>query len=75
MKKNNNLRIDKISLTEAGAYYCWKDEGSQAHATDDTIISRIDLIVVALTDAKYGMVHKLLVKKHLNSVFLKFPEL
>ena len=62
MKKNNNLRIDKISLTEAGAYYCWKDEGSQAHATDDTIISRIDLIVVALTDAKYGTAHKLLVK-------------
>jgi len=53
MKKNNNLRIDKISLAEAGDYYCWQDEGSQDHATDDKIISRIDLIVVALIDAKY----------------------
>lgn len=57
MKKNNNLRIDKISMAEAGSYFCWKDVGSQAHATDDTIISRIELIVVALTDAKYGTAH------------------
>ena len=72
MKKNNNLRIDKISLTEAGHYYCWKDEGSQAHATDDTIISRIDLIVVALTDAKYGTAHNLwlIILVDLNNLFL-----